>query len=106
MRKPLRYPPFGRLALLRVESADRKAALDATWALARRLREQIQRDEVRVYGPAQAAMPRLVGRWRYQLVLSAKDASTFQRWLTAQELAPPPGPKVRVVLDVDPRSLM
>lgn len=106
VRKPLRYPPFGRLALLRVESADRKAALDATWALARRLREQIQRDEVRVYGPAQAAMPRLVGRWRYQLVLSAKDASTFQRWLTAQELAPPPGPKVRVVLDVDPRSLM
>lgn len=102
----MRYPPFGRLALLRVESADRKAALDATWTLARRLREDLQNDAIRVYGPAQAAMPRLVGRWRYQLVLCARDANTFQRWLTAQNMAAPPGPKVRVVLDVDPRSLM
>ncbi|MCB9759903.1 MAG: primosomal protein N' [Alphaproteobacteria bacterium] len=105
-RKPLRYPPYGRLALLRTEAADRDAAVNAAWTIARRLRATADGRRVQVLGPAQAALPRLVGRWRYQLLLRGLDAGPFHRWLGDQDLAPPSGPRVRVALDVDPRSLM
>lgn len=101
-RRTLRYPPFTRLALLRVESADRDRAVDQAWVLARRLR--LDRGRVEVLGPSQAALPRLVGRWRYQVLLRGADPAGFLRWLSAQDLSAPRG--VRVVLDVDPRSLL
>jgi primosomal protein N' (replication factor Y) (superfamily II helicase) len=103
-RRMLRYPPFTRLALVRVEGADRDQSAQAAWALSRQLRADAKEAGVDVIGPAQAAMARLVGRWRHQLILRAKDAGTLGRWLSRHTLSAPRG--VRVHLDIDPRSLM
>ncbi|MBK9365648.1 MAG: primosomal protein N' [Deltaproteobacteria bacterium] len=103
-RRMMRYPPFYRLALVRVEGADRDRSAQAAWALARQLRGDAKEAGVDVIGPAQSAMARLVGRWRNQIILRAKDAGALGRWLSRHTLSAPQG--VRVHLDIDPRDLM
>ncbi len=106
-RELLRYPPYSKLALLRIEASVRETALDVAWQLRRRLRAVADGERIQVLGPAMAALPKLVGRYRIQLVLRGLDKHEFHRWLHTIDLALPKGAKgVRTVLDVDPRHLM
>jgi primosomal protein N' len=63
---------------------------------------------VDVLGPALAAMPKLVGRWRYQIILRGAQPGPFRVWLAsvAERLSSASGAGVRVTIDVDPRDLM
>ena len=106
IRQTLRYPPYRRLVLLRVEGAERSDAMREAVHLARRLREAAPKDLVMVLGPVPAAMPRLVGRWRFQILLKGQRSRDFRRWLAGVELSVPARKGVRLVVDVDPRHLM
>ena len=105
-RQLLRYPPTARMALIRVESADRQAALDVAWDLLRRLRKTADGETIQVLGPAVAALPRLVGRWRFQLVLKGMEDGAWRAWLAQADLSAKKARKVRVHLDVDPLHLL
>jgi primosomal protein N' (replication factor Y) (superfamily II helicase) len=107
-RRLLGHPPYAALVLLRVEGADAPTALGATRELALALRGEAPRGPVRVQGPVSAPMARLMGRWRFQLVVRAADRALLRRWLTAREalLRRPPGKGLRLTVDVDPRNLM
>lgn len=107
-RRLLAHPPFSALVLVRVEGADAPAALAATRELAQALRGDSPRGPVRVQGPVSAPMARLMGRWRYQLVVRSSDRALLRRWLTAREplLRRSPGKGLRLTVDVDPRNLM
>ncbi|TVQ87413.1 MAG: primosomal protein N' [Deltaproteobacteria bacterium] len=109
LRRLLRYPPWTRLTLIRVDGTDRRAVVDASRSLARTLRQLVRRgDGNEILGPAPAALARLVGRWRFQLILRGRDLSAYRRWLGAcmpHLSARRPG-GVRVHWDVDARSLM
>ena len=106
-RDLLLYPPFSRLALMRIEGPIRQHAMDAAWALRKRLRGLADGQRIQVLGPAMAALPKLVGRYRVQLVLRGTDKHEFRRWLADADLSLPKGTKgVRVAVDVDPRHLM
>jgi primosomal protein N' (replication factor Y) len=101
-RASARWPPYSRLALLRAEAATREAALaflDAARAAAGEPRE------VRLLGPAAAAMERRAGRYRAQLLLEAAERRPLQRlldtWLPLVE-ALPEARRVRWSIDVDP----
>ena len=108
-RRLLAHPPFSRLVMVRVEGADRDAALGRAQEIARILRQAARPlgRKVDVLGPAPAPMSRLVGRWRFQLVLRGRDVPAFRRWLgeVRGELHKPGRKGTRVILDVDPRSL-
>jgi len=109
LRSLLKYPPYLRLVLIRVEGVNRAAALDAARGIARLLRREAQQQNfVGVLGPAAAALPKLVGRWRFQIVLRGTRSQAFRSWLTrVLPLLKPSGRKgVRVAWDVDPRHLM
>ncbi len=111
IRRVLGYPPFARLVLIRVESADKGAALDTVAGIARELRRRSPADRVvDVLGPAPAPLARLVGRWRYQLILRGRQTGPFRRWLDAHHGLFRPNQRqrrgVRVTIDVDPRSVM
>ena len=81
--------------------------MDVAWALRKRLRANADGDRIQVLGPAMAALPKLIGRYRVQLVLRGRDKHEFRRWLAAADLRVPKGAKgVRVAVDVDPRHLM
>lgn len=109
LRGTLAYPPYSRLCLVRIDGVDRRAVERAAGEMARQLR-QAGRDFPRtaVLGPAAAALPRLVGRWRFQIVLRGQHLGAFRAWIE-REL---PGLKrfvkkgIRVSWDVDPRHLM
>lgn len=109
LRNTLRYPPFTRLCLVRLSGVDRRAVDTAARDLAAALRREARRVRgVGVLGPAPAALPRLIGRWRYQIVLRGEDLRAFRAFLSAQLdlLRGAARRGVRVGWDVDPRNLM
>jgi primosomal protein N' (replication factor Y) len=108
-RAALRYPPFSRLCLVRLDGVDRRAVSEESARLARELRDLGRPFEgVELLGPAQAALPRLVGRWRFQLILRGREIRAFRGWLSACRPLLEAGARqgVRLSWDVDPRHLL
>ncbi len=109
IRKTLMYPPFSRLGLIRVEGLDRRKVVDSSGELAKNLRSRAKAfPGVDVLGPSPAALAKLVGRWRWQIILRGRDIRAFRDFLRSirplLDAASRQGTKAH--LDVDPRSLM
>jgi len=108
-RRALGYPPFMRLVALRLEAVDDRRCQRAARALAAGLEEARRRLEpgARVLGPAPAALPRAKARHRWMLLLKAPGAAAAGRVLRLGLHRSPPLPAgVRLVVDVDPVSLI
>ena len=108
-RKLLSYPPFTRLALIRVEGADKGRTRASAGTLGRALQARVTDGTVQILGPVAAPLSRLIGRWRFQIVLRcAGDPRQFRTWLRSCRdlLRAPPRGGVRASLDVDPRHLL
>jgi len=108
-RSVQRYPPFSRLCLIRVDGVDRAKVNAAAEGLARDLRNAgRQVPGLAILGPAPAALPRLVGRWRFQIVLRGEKLKEFRRFLHDQKrrIQKVARKGIRVAIDVDPRHLM
>jgi primosomal protein N' (replication factor Y) len=110
IRRVLGYPPFARLVLLRFEGVDREQTQARATELGQALRRSAasQGRDLSVLGPVAAPLPRLVGRWRFQIVLRGRDPARFRRWL--HEIRPMLDRGVRagsrLIVDVDPRNLL
>jgi len=107
-RQILSHPPFARVILIRLESANMDAARSAGDALAKSLRGTADGDGVQIFGPTLAPLSRLVGRWRFQIVLRGRDVPRFRAWVDAHTdlLMDRPPRGVRMSIDVDPRNLL
>jgi primosomal protein N' (replication factor Y) len=108
-REPLGYPPFGRLALVRVSATNALAARDAAHALARAGREASAAlgAGVEVLGPAEAPIAKLRDRYRQQVLLKHREAGPL--WRVAERMAAaaeqlPSG--VRASVDVNPIDML
>lgn len=109
LRDVLSYPPFTRLCLVRLQGPDRERVLEASRDLASDLRAVAEEHPgVSALGPAPAALPWLVGRWRFQVVLRGRDVRAFRAFLGASHdrLRRASRKGVRVSWDVDPRQLL
>ncbi|MEC8423340.1 MAG: primosomal protein N', partial [Myxococcota bacterium] len=109
----LGYPPWTRIVMVRVEGADADATRTRARKIAQRLRVTVPRGNgpkpaVEVLGPTTAPLSRLVGRWRFQIVLRGRDLRHFRAWLreVRPELRNAARSGVRVTVDVDPRNLL
>jgi primosomal protein N' (replication factor Y) (superfamily II helicase) len=108
-REALGYPPFSRVAILRfdgldaarVEAAARKTAdgLRARNASLPRVRQ------ARILGPAPAAIERLRGRYRWQILFKARTPNDL-RALVRPSLEAEWRAAVRVAIDVDPYGML
>lgn len=106
VRRLLGYPPWSRLVLVRTEGTDRSAAREAAQEFAHLARQQANAYAgVDVLGPAPAPLPKLVGRWRYQVILRGRDLKSFRAFLAANHTSWKAPTGLRRILDVDPRSL-
>jgi len=107
VRRALGYPPFGALALVRVEGREEPRVVAAIERLAGRLRPVAEAARVELLGPAPAPLPRLRGAYRYHLLLKGA-ARRAVRAVAARAAAwaerPPAG--VRAILDIDPVHLV
>jgi primosomal protein N' (replication factor Y) len=108
-RRELRYPPFARVALVRIDDTEDAVARDAASALAEVARIAAGRETqtVDVLGPAPAPIPRLRLRFRYRVMLRSSDRPALRRVLVAVDAARATLPRtVRSALDVDPVQLL
>ena len=96
-RKSLKYPPFVRLALIRVWAKAEEEAKKA----AQELRKYLETFPLEVLGPAPSPIEKLYGRWRWQILLKAPTSIVLR-----EALKDLPHPKrVTLEVDVDPISL-
>ena len=109
-RREVGYPPFTRLALVRVDGPHEEAARAATARLAARARtspEALAR-RVEVLGPAAAPIARLRGRWRFRVLLRAAERRPLRAALVEVASARDEitDRAIRVALDVDPVGML
>ena len=110
-------PPFGRLAGLIVSGTDRHAAETHARALARAAHAATGGDPlaraadaapaIEVFGPAEAPIAMIRGRYRYRLLVKAPRSADLQGFLR-RILADGPKPtgSLRVAVDVEPQSFL
>jgi primosomal protein N' (replication factor Y) len=101
------YPPFVRLALIRVafEAGREEAALPELARLAQALRAAGREKGVVVLGPAPAPISMLRGRKRFQCLLKAKDWASI-RAVFAAAVATLDCRLLRPSLDLDPVNML
>jgi primosomal protein N' (replication factor Y) len=111
-RKELVYPPFSRVALVRVDAHDEEEARSACLALAKVARaaeraEPQGKAKVDILGPSPAPLARLRNRWRFRVMLRSPDRGRLRRVLAQVDRARADLPRaVRASVDVDPMQLL
>lgn len=103
-RRGTAFPPFARLVAVRVDGSD--AALVQTAAKDAAARASTAGGSgLRILGPAEAPIPRLRGRVRWQVWLSGASRSELSSAVEAAATTPLSG-DVRLAVDVDPQSVL
>ncbi|MCC7416903.1 MAG: primosomal protein N' [Acidobacteria bacterium] len=102
-RRAMRYPPFTALVNAIVRAKTLGAAMDDAADVAERVR-QAAGSHVRVLGPAPAALSRLRGEYRVQILLKGGNRRLMREVLQAA-IAARPDLGRRTVVDVDPQSV-
>jgi primosomal protein N' (replication factor Y) len=103
LRQELGYPPYSRLALVRLDAVEEVRAQGAAEHLAQLARDHGQGAEV--LGPAPAPLLRLRNRYRYRFLVRSQERGPLRAALLAVARAPADR-KVRVAIDVDPVNML
>ncbi|MBM4286518.1 MAG: primosomal protein N', partial [Deltaproteobacteria bacterium] len=111
-RQTLGYPPFTRLALVRLSGPDEALVAREAARLGETARDLVRRDpelasRLRVLGPAPAGLAKLKGRHRWQLLVKSCGLGPRNRLLERlrKEWRPPPGSRLDLTLDIDPAKV-
>ncbi|MEW6388701.1 MAG: primosomal protein N', partial [Thermodesulfobacteriota bacterium] len=111
-RRELGYPPFTRLALVRLSGVPEDAVARQAQRLADSLKAALRRQRdlqslVRVLGPAPAGLTKLKGRFRWQLLLKSYGRQPLLQTIQYLRRAwtSPPKNKIDLTLDIDPANL-
>ncbi|MDR0239609.1 MAG: primosomal protein N' [Deltaproteobacteria bacterium] len=105
-REQRRYPPFVRLALVRISfDAKREEALAEITRLGQSLRSAGRESGIVVLGPVPAPIPMLRGRKRFHCLLKAQDWPAI-RMAYARAANGVDGNMLRLALDLDPVNML
>lgn len=108
LRRELSYPPYGRMVRIICRGRRVEAIIQYIGSLAAAVRKLCRElgDGSHVLGPAPAPVARIKGRHRRHLMIKCPDSRSVQR-LLRQLKALLKGPSgVKVVVDVDPVSML
>ena len=109
-RRALGYPPYGRLVNLRLDGANGESVEACGKQLAEGLRAITERRRepgtIEVLGPAPAPIERLRNRYRWQILLRAKQSGPLVELARRARELLPRGRSVRLHIDVDPHSML
>ena len=102
------YPPLGSQALIRVNAEDEAVALNFITKLSTNLRE-LHNDDVDILGPMPSPIAKRAKRYRFQLLLSAKNRRDLHYFLASGFLLLTQARKmggVRWNIDIDPTDFV
>ncbi|MDY6904684.1 MAG: primosomal protein N' [Thermodesulfobacteriota bacterium] len=112
-RKALAYPPFSRIVQLKISATDREKSRDAARRAGDACRDMKHGDPafaaVEVLGPVEAPIPRLAGRYRWQILIKAPGANLLKQFISRlinENGAAIKKGNARLVVDVDPFFMM
>ncbi|HVA80932.1 MAG TPA: primosomal protein N' [Candidatus Binataceae bacterium] len=110
LRRELDYPPFARLAMVRIEGEDARCVTKVAAAAAAALTRAAPSPEIlRVLGPAPAPIERIKQRYRWQVMLKSKALRPMRAALAAMRaeighLAE--DNRVHLIIDIDPVRML
>jgi primosomal protein N' (replication factor Y) len=111
-RRQLGYPPFTRLALVRLSGPTEEPVVREARRLAAALENFRHRDpdlraRLRVLGPAPAGLTRLQGRYRWQILIKSCGRPALLRLIhhLRQVWTSAPRARLTLTLDIDPVTL-
>ena len=110
-REDLSYPPFVRMINIRLEGLDQGRVKSLAEHLAQALHSlcQEQKEAPVLLGPAPAPIERLKGRYRWHLLLKGRQSHTLHALVRKGKemiLVRAKAQGIRVIVDVDPYSMM
>jgi len=105
LRRELMYPPFARLALVRIEGDEPAHVSDDATKIATLLAHAAKPESMRVLGPAPAPIERIKQRYRWQVLLKARERNELRAAL-AKVSSYPARDGIRVSIDIDPLNML
>jgi primosomal protein N' (replication factor Y) len=108
LRKELLYPPYGRLILIRVEGNNEKRVEKKAIKIGRAAR-LLKGDsgEVLILGPAPAPRKKVIGRFRWQLLLKAETRAPVRNLVRRlMDEGYLKGTGFKILVDVDPVDML
>lgn len=104
LRQALGYPPFGRMARLRFESAEAHEAKSHSEAVSLALQGLQSEGRIELLGPSEAFLERAKGIYRWDLLIKSSEIQGLQRAIhVARDLCL--GNRWPYLVDVDPYSV-
>lgn len=97
-RKKYNYPPFSNLVKLTISGKDKEKTEDKAKKLSNNLSEKIDNNST-IFGPTTAFIPRLSGKYRFQIIIKTKNLPKIQEVLRDIDLKD-------WTYDINPESLL
>jgi len=109
LRRELMYPPFARMALVRIEGTESASVGEVARRAAAVLVRIAKPDTLRVLGPAPAPIERIKRRYRWQVMVKATALRDMRAALAMMRAETTPDAErvgVRIALDIDPVDML
>ncbi len=105
-RRELGYPPFGRLALIRIQGLKEKMVETSAKDLFRKL-STINYKPLTVLGPAPAPLAKVRGKFRWHILIRSGDIKAVRQMIDRVAECESGLPKgIKVIVDVDPINML
>ena len=114
-REKLHYPPYGRLALFKIQGANEKLTEEASKDLRKKAMEIKETtpsfSSLQILGPSPSPLSRIKGKYRFHLLVKALnpfDLNSFSQALAHEfeERKKTEKSKVQILLDIDPVHML
>lgn len=105
LRRELMYPPFARMALVRIEGAESAKVSGEATRIAALLADSAKAESMRVLGPAPAPIERIKQRYRWQVLVKARERHELRAML-AGIASDPVRDGVSISIDIDPLNML
>ena len=109
LRRDLMYPPFARLAMVRIEGAEPRLVRRAAEAVAKSLAKGSTPDGIRVLGPSPAPIERIKQRYRWQVMVKSRELKPMRAAIAAMRAEVGPSAErdgIYLAIDIDPVRML
>ena len=109
LRRDLMYPPFARLAMVRVEGAEPQLVRRTAEAVAKSLSKNATPEGLRVLGPAPAPIERIKQRYRWQVMLKSRELKSMRSAIASMRAEVGPSADrddIFLAIDIDPVRML